>query len=64
MKLKCPKDCKKKQFCCAAVVTQIWLCDNTGEFIDIAEDLTDVVSAPNKFDAWYCADCGSDAVVS
>ncbi len=63
MYLECPNGCADKQFCSEAIVTQVWLCNNAGEFIDIAEDLTTVVTPPNKNDEWWCADCGKDAIV-
>lgn len=64
MQLTCPKGCAKQEFCVLTKVLQTWLCDNKGEFIDVVEDVTDVLQYPNSYSEWYCADCGSDAVAS
>ena len=63
MYLECPNGCADEQFCAEAVVTQVWLCNDKGEFIDISEDLTTVVSEPKSYDEWWCADCGQRAIV-
>ncbi len=61
--LKCPNNCTQEQFCVQVKVVQTWLCNNQGEFIDVAEDVTDVIQHPNAHSGWYCADCGKDAIL-
>ena len=57
---KCP-NCGSEEFFVTAHVTQDWLVDKHGEFVQVENDCVEVTHQPKNDDLWICADCGYDA---
>ena len=57
---KCP-NCGSEEFFVTAHVTQDWLVDKDGEFVQVENDCVEVTHQPKDDDLWICADCGYDA---
>lgn len=57
---KCP-NCGCEEFFVTAHVTQDWLVDKDGEFMQVENECVDVTHSPKDDDIWQCADCGYDA---
>lgn len=57
---KCP-NCGSEEFFVTAHVTQDWLVDSEGNFIQAENQCVEVTHQPNNDDLWICADCGYDA---
>ncbi len=63
MKAVCTKDPKHVQFLTTAHVTQTWLVDAEGEFLEeVSTD--DVTHPPDVGNSWCCATCGAEADVT
>ena len=60
--IRCPNDDTHKHFITGAVICQDWLVDGSGNFIEVADDRTQVFYKPNTENEWSCADCGSEGV--
>lgn len=56
---RCPK-CGCKRFYVTAHVTQDWIVDEYGDFIEVIEDCVEVTHFPDDMDFWTCADCGHE----
>lgn len=54
---KCPK-CGCEKFYVTAHVTQDWIVNERGDFIEVIEDCVEVTHFPDDIDFWTCADCG------
>ncbi len=64
MKAVCPKDRKHKRFITVAHVTEDWVVDEHGDFIDVHEaSEIEVVRNPHPDNIWTCAVCGAQAKV-
>ena len=63
MKATCPNDPDHKQFITVAHVSQDWLVDTHGDFIEFAGTDGEVVAGPDPGNTWTCADCGAEADV-
>lgn len=57
---KCP-NCGSEEFFVTAHVTQDWLVDKDGEFMQVENECVEVTHQPKDDDIWQCADCGYDA---
>ena len=57
----CPKDSAHKEFVTVAVVCQNWVVDGEGNFLDLAEECTDIYFKPDSSNIWECAECGTEA---
>lgn len=58
---RCPI-CGHSNFNVTAHVTQGWLVDEDGDFIECTTECEEVTHKPNDDDSWTCAKCGHDAV--
>ena len=54
---KCPK-CGSTKFFAKACVTQDWIIDGNGNFIQLFCNCSTVIHKPSKKDAWTCTECG------
>ena len=59
----CPKDNTHDRFIATAHITEDWVVDGEGNFVELstASDCQ-VVHAPDEDDYWECAICGAEAV--
>ena len=55
----CPK-CGNTTFITTAHVTQTWLVDEDGDFIEAKSDCDEVTHAPNAEDLFTCSKCGAE----
>lgn len=62
LKATCRNNPEHKTFHTTAHVLQEWVVDETGEFIEMVEDL-EVVHWPCRGNMWSCATCGQEAKV-
>jgi hypothetical protein len=64
MKATCPNDPNHKEFLTVAHVTEDWVVDEFGEFVEIwDQNQTEVVANPHPDNTWTCKICGATAVV-
>jgi ribosomal protein S27E len=65
MKLICPNDKAHKRFCVTAHVTEDWIVDEQGDFLETDCDcgLTQVIHRPDAQDYYTCAECGTEAII-
>ncbi len=62
MKIKCPNNPHHKKFSVIAHITEGWLVDNSGDFIETDGDSCgEVVHKPNAGDYYTCTECGAEA---
>jgi len=66
MKATCPKDPNHNRFVTVAHVTEDWIVDEAGNFIELAGKggESEVVHGPNPGNTWECAECGAQATVT
>lgn len=63
MRAVCTKDESHDKFITTAHVTQSWVVDDGGEFLEeLSTD--DTTHGPNPQNIWVCAECGEEAKVS
>ena len=63
MKATCPTSPDHKRFYTTAHVSQTWVVDEKGNFLEETDDPGDTVASPHKDNTWQCAECGEDAKV-
>ena len=54
---RCPK-CGAMSFVVTAHVTQDWVVDENGDFINCEDDCVEVTHFPDDTDFWTCNNCG------
>lgn len=59
----CPK-CGGKKFIVTAHVTEDWLVDEGGNWLDTCSSCNEVTHYPNNDDLWTCSECGYEAAGS
>jgi len=64
MKAICPSNKDHKEFVTVAHVSQNWLVDEEGNFIEVRNECNKIVAGPNSGNTWICVECGSEAKVS
>ena len=63
MKATCPK-CDSKAFIATAYVSEDWVVDEHGDFIEIADNPdVQVLHKPHPDNIWTCKFCGAEAKV-
>jgi len=61
---RCPKNPEHKRFITIAHVTEDWVVDERGEFIDVYQHSeSEVVHRPHPENTWTCEVCGAQAEV-
>ena len=65
MKAKCPTDPSHKRFTTVTHVTEDWVVDENGEYVESADSgVGEVVHGPDPDNTWTCNECGAEAVVT
>ena len=64
MKARCPKNPDHKHFITVAHVTQDWVVDEEGNFVEVHSDEGETTHGPNPGNTWTCAECGAEAEVT
>lgn len=59
----CPQ-CGGTEFTTVAHVTQTWKVDAYGNFIETVTECDEVTHDPDDGNAWFCAECGSEAFIT
>lgn len=54
---KCPK-CGCEKFLVTAHVTQGWVVDGSGNFLETTSECEEVIHSPGDDDIWTCFSCG------
>ena len=57
MKATCPNNPEHRRFITTAHVSQEWLVDETGDFIEELVSCLDITHRPDSGNEWVCADC-------
>jgi len=60
MTAQCPKDPTHKRFVTVAHVSEDWLVDEDGDFIEVVGD-GETSSKPDPGNIWTCHECGAEA---
>lgn len=64
MTVRCPKDPTHKEFVTVATVTEDWVVDDGGYFIEVARPSeSQVVHGPDRHNIWTCHTCGAAAII-
>jgi len=59
----CPNDPENhKRFITVAHVSQDWVVDPQGNFLEVADASLETVAGPNYDNTWTCKECGAEAV--
>lgn len=59
---KCPKNPTHRKFGATAHVTQDWIIDEDGYFLECVQECVEVTHAPDKEDIVICSVCGVEAL--
>ena len=59
----CPK-CGGTKFLVTAHVTQDWVVDENGNFLECIDECSEVTHHPGDDDLWHCVNCGYNALAS
>jgi len=62
MKAHCPNNPEHREFNTVVHVTEHWIVDDSGNFIEV-EDSGELVHGPNPGNNWYCVECNAVAEV-
>lgn len=62
-KARCPTSPEHKRFITVVHVTEDWIVDETGEFLEVADVAGEVVHGPDRGNTWACTACGREAIV-
>ncbi len=57
MKVVCPNDANHKRFSVTAHITEEWIVDENGEFLDVTGNSGEVTHRPGKDDCFTCIEC-------
>ena len=64
MKATCPNDPEHKRFTTMAHVSEEWIVDECGNFVEEGDPgCGEVVAGPHPHNTWQCVECGADALV-
>jgi hypothetical protein len=59
----CPKDNTHDRFIATAHVTEDWIIDSDGNYLELsAKSDCQVLHAPDEQDVWTCFICGTEAI--
>jgi hypothetical protein len=62
---RCPKNTAHKRFVTVAHVTEDWIVDEHGEFLESGGDgVGEVTHPPDPDNTWTCVECGAEAEVT
>tara|TARA_R110000737_G_scaffold201802_8_gene221112 strand:+ start:3658 stop:3867 length:210 start_codon:yes stop_codon:yes gene_type:complete len=61
----CPNSPEHKEFVTTVHVTEEWVVDEEGNFLDIAHGYgpRQTTHGPNPGNVWVCAECGNDETI-
>lgn len=59
---RCPNDCLSGRFSTTAHVSQTWVVDSHGNFVEALSECDEVTHGPNFDNIWACQECGAEAV--
>jgi cytochrome oxidase Cu insertion factor (SCO1/SenC/PrrC family) len=63
MKATCPNNPEHKKFVTVAHISQDWVVDENGNFIEVYNECNETVAPPNPDNIWECNECGASAIV-
>lgn len=58
----CPNSKDHKTFYASAAITQTWLIEDDGTFVEVHAEHTGVAWRPDEDDEWICTECGATAI--
>jgi len=63
MKATCPNNPEHKRFVTVAHVSQDWVVDEKGNFLEVWDESKETVAKPDPGNTWECYECGEEAIV-
>lgn len=63
MKITCPKNKDHKTFNVTAHVSEVWIVDENGDYLDRTDGASHVVHEPDVDDLYTCDECTAEAKV-
>ena len=64
MKVTCPENTEHKRFVTVAAVSEDWVVDETGDFVEVqSHAAAQVIHYPHPDNTWTCEECGAEATV-
>lgn len=65
MLARCPNDPTHKRFVTVAHVTEDWVVDERGNFIQVSDETCgETTHGPDPGNTWYCEQCECEAIVT
>ena len=65
MTITCPKNKKHDRFEVTAHVSEFWIVNKDGQYVEVVDDARgEVVHRPDSQDHYVCAKCGAEAQVT
>lgn len=62
-KVICPNNENHNRFIATAIVYQVWIVDEHGNYLETRDEAVETHTVPDPNDNWQCADCLSEALV-
>lgn len=59
----CPNNKKHKRFITVAHVSQDWIVDEKGNWLETVDECLETVANPCPDNIWTCKECGAEAIV-
>lgn len=63
LKATCPNDPKHKKFITVAHVSEEWVVDSAGNFLEVVDGGGETVAHPHPDNLWVCWECSAEAKV-
>lgn len=63
MRATCPNNPEHKRFITVAHISQDWVVDEDGDFLEVHEECLETVASPDPGNTWTCKECGTEAKV-
>ncbi|QST02384.1 hypothetical protein IMZ31_23325 (plasmid) [Pontibacillus sp. ALD_SL1] len=63
MRAICPNHKNHKRFVTVVQITQEWIVDEIGDFIEVSHECLETKHGPRERNTWTCCECGTEAVV-
>jgi hypothetical protein len=63
MKATCPNNPDHKRFHTVAHVSETWVVDEEGNWVETTDDPGEIVAHPHSDNTWQCVECDAEAKV-
>lgn len=59
----CPNNPEHKRFYTTAHMSETWVVDEEGNWVETTDDPGEIVARPHPDNTWQCVECGAEAKV-